>query len=143
MRSIIKYSIFILIIITLSNGCVYIETFTPTREFFVQLDTNFHFDSSKHDFEIINGEIEICDFKNQIYKVIFFQSDGGKTKIFGQTINETSNGFKYDRLFLYEWEDHLNRRSLISLSYNKILLLDSFKLEGVSFYKLPKINNDY
>ncbi len=137
MWTIIKYLPFILIM--LFNGCVYIETFTPNREFLVQLDTNFKFDSSKHVFEVVNGEIEIYDFKNQIYKVNFFQSDGGKTKIFGQTVKETSNGFKYDRLFLYEWEDQINKQSLISLSYDKIILLDTLKIEGVPMYKLPKV----
>lgn len=138
MRAIMKYLSFIFVL--LYSGCVYIETFTPNQEFLVQVDTNFNFDTTLHIFEVVNGKIEMNDFKNQIYKVTFYKADGGKTKIFGQTIKETSNGFKYDRLFLYEWKDQFNKQILISLSYDKILLLDSFKVEGVPVYKLPKIN---
>ncbi|MBK9256483.1 MAG: hypothetical protein IPM42_13430 [Saprospiraceae bacterium] len=93
-----------------------------------------------HVFEVVNGKIEISDLKNKIYKVEFHKADGGKTKIFGQTLKETSNGYKYDRLFLTEWGDNFNKRILISLSYDKILQLNSYQIDGITVYKLPKIN---
>jgi len=138
MWTIKKYISFLILL--LFSSCVYLETFTHEQKFLVQLDSNFNFDSSKHVFEVVNGKIEIYDFKNKIYKVDFHKADGGKTKIFGQTLKETSNGYKYDRLFLTEWEDNFNKRILISLSYDKILQLDSYQIDGITVYKLPKIN---
>ncbi len=82
--------------------------------------------------------ISLLDSKNGIYKVEFYKAEGGKTKLFGQVINETSNGEQYDRLFLDEWEDNFNKKNVFSLSYNSITELDSFPFKGlIVLYKVP------
>lgn len=117
-------------------SCAYITTVSPARTYYIQLNKKIDIDEEKYYFEIVNGKIEIVDTLTHIYKVLLYESNGGKTNFMGYDVKEVSNGDKTDWLYLYEWENIFDRIELLSLSYEEIGKKEYYMLDTISVYKI-------
>ena len=134
MKKNIKKLVYLLLILPI--GCVYITTFSPARTYYIQLNKSIHLDRGEYYFDVVHGEIEMVDTLSKIYKVSFYESNGGRTKFPGYEIKEVSNGDKIDRIYLYKWENNFDRIELISLSFDEIEKREYYKLDTILVYKI-------
>ncbi len=131
-----KYEKSGLFAVGITNWLVYTTTFSPARTYYIQLNKSINLDRGEYYFDIVHGEIEMVDTLSQIYKVSLYESPGGKTKFAGYEIKEVSNGDKIDRIYLYKWENNLDRIELISLSFDEIEKREYYKLDTILVYKI-------